>query len=87
MEGRGQTEQKRNRKIEPHRHCPLCWADGSGGYGTAYSTSPVKTYYRCDQTVDPQKAPCGFTWTVQFSVIVNPVQVSYKTVNLSERRS
>jgi len=63
----------KQRVIEEYRHCPLCWS-GNGGYGTAYSTHGQTRYYKCDQSTQPGKGPCGHTWTVLVKLEVMRVE-------------
>lgn len=71
------------RRIEDHRHCPICW-ERCKGYGTAYSTSPNgKTYYRCNQSLT-QFPPCGHTWSAV--VTLHSVTIEHKTVRLDGER-
>lgn len=72
-----------SRVIEPHRHCPLCWT-GNGGYGTAYSKHGRTRYYKCDQSTNENRGPCGHTWTVEVKLEV--VKVEHRVVKLDGER-
>ena len=51
------------RKIDYYRRCPICWGVHKG-YGTVDNTYPNGTsWLRCDQSLNPELGPCGFTWT------------------------
>lgn len=71
------------RDIADYRRCPLCW-NGSGGYGCAYSTQGKTRYYKCCKTVDPEKVPCGHTWTA--TVLLETIKIEHKVVTLDGMR-
>jgi hypothetical protein len=78
-----QPEPRKQRTIEPYRHCPLCW-EGSGGYGDCYSTQGRTRYYKCCQTTNPDAGPCGHTWTVFVKLEV--VKIEHRVVTLDGER-
>lgn len=95
MEGRGMSKKKpeqkpqetppqepKQRVIEDHRRCPLCWG-GHGGYGTAYSTQGRTRYYKCNQATT-DKGPCGHTWTVLVKLEV--IKVEHRIVSVEGQR-
>ena len=65
-----------------YRRCPVCW-NGSGGVGNAYTTSGSTRYYKCCQSIHPDKGPCGHTWTA--TVRTEIVKVESRTVQLDAR--
>lgn len=74
----------RQKTIEPHRYCPICW-EGRGGYGTAYSKQGGKTYYKCDQTTKPEGVgPCGHTWSAVLRI--EAVRVEHRVVEMDGER-
>ena len=71
------------KRVEPYRHCPLCW-ERCKGYGTAYRTDGSTRYYRCSQTLT-EHPPCGWTWSAK--VTLHSVTIEYKTVNVQTRKA
>ncbi len=65
------------------RRCPICWG-GNGGYGDCRSTQGGTRYYKCMRTLDPNKPPCGHTWTAQVQLIVTKIE--HKVVTLDGER-
>jgi hypothetical protein len=97
MEGRGMSKKKQRpepkaiempveqpqRAIEEYRHCPICWS-GNGGYGCAYSKQGSTRYYKCCKTTNPDKSPCGHTWTAIVKLEV--VRVEHRVVSIEGQR-
>ena len=76
-------EEQSQRSIEDFRHCPICW-HGNGGYGCAYSKQGSTRYYKCCKTTNPEKPPCGHTWTAIVKLEV--VRVEHRVVSIEGQR-